>query len=47
LAVDKDHQPKWNPRAIADVRPELVDAFFKSPWDDASSHPLAGLEAGV
>ena len=47
LTVDKDHQPKWNPSAIADVRPELVDAFFKSPWDAASSHPLAGLEAGV
>lgn len=42
LAVDKDHAPKWNPARIEDVAPELVQAFFDSPWP-AHSHPLAAL----
>lgn len=39
LAVDKDHQPRWNPRRLEDVKPEDVAAFFKSPWP-AHAHPL-------
>ncbi|MFN3437393.1 MAG: enoyl-CoA hydratase/isomerase family protein [Acidovorax sp.] len=42
LAVDKDHAPKWNPARIEDVEPELVQAFFQSPWP-AHAHPLAVL----
>lgn len=42
LAVDKDHQPRWEPARIEDVSPELVQSFFKSPWP-AHSHPLAAL----
>jgi enoyl-CoA hydratase/carnithine racemase len=42
LAVDKDHTPKWNPTRIEDVAPEMVDAFFASPWP-AHSHPLRHL----
>lgn len=42
LAVDKDHAPKWNPARIEDVEPELVQAFFQSPWP-AQAHPLAVL----
>ena len=42
LAVDKDHAPKWNPAAIADVTPAMVDAFFVSPWP-AHAHPLRDL----
>ena len=42
LAVDKDHAPKWNPARIEDVEPELVQAFFQSPWP-AHAHPLAML----
>lgn len=42
LAVDKDHSPRWNPARIEDVNPELVAAFFESPWP-AHAHPLAAL----
>ncbi|MEO6293992.1 MAG: enoyl-CoA hydratase/isomerase family protein, partial [Burkholderiaceae bacterium] len=31
LAVDKDHQPKWQPARIEDVTPEMVLPFFNSP----------------
>jgi enoyl-CoA hydratase/carnithine racemase len=42
LVVDKDHAPKWNPAAVADVTPEMVEAFFASPWP-AHAHPLRDL----
>ena len=42
LAVDKDHAPKWNPARIEDVTPEMVQAFFASPWP-AHAHPLRAL----
>ena len=42
LAVDKDHGPKWNPGRIEDVTPELVQAFFESPWP-VHAHPLRDL----
>ncbi len=42
LAVDKDHAPRWNPAAIADVDAALVQAFFASPWP-AHAHPLRDL----
>lgn len=42
LAVDKDHQPRWNPERIEDVGPDLVDPFFASPWP-AGAHPLRAL----
>lgn len=42
LAVDKDHAPRWNPARIEDVTPEMVAAFFASPWP-AHAHPLRGL----
>lgn len=44
LAVDKDHQPKWQPAQIEDVTPEMVLPFFSSPWP-AHAHPLQGLNA--
>lgn len=43
LAVDKDHNPQWNPARIEDVPEELWRAFFVSPWP-AHSHPLAALQ---
>jgi len=43
LAVDKDHQPRWNPAHLEDVTPEMVDGFFVSPWP-RWGHPLAGLD---
>lgn len=42
LAVDKDHQPRWQPSAIEDVVPTLVSPFFESPWP-AHAHPLRQL----
>ena len=42
LAVDRDHAPRWNPSAIADVDAAMVDAFFVSPWP-AHAHPLRDL----
>jgi enoyl-CoA hydratase/carnithine racemase len=42
LAVDKDHQPRWNPSQISDVTNDMVAPFFESPWPDYT-HPLAHL----
>jgi enoyl-CoA hydratase/carnithine racemase len=42
LAVDKDHQPRWNPARVDEVTPEQVAAFFVSPWP-AHAHPLRAL----
>ena len=42
LAIDKDHQPRWNPAKLEEVGPETVAAFFESPWP-ADQHPLGGL----
>jgi enoyl-CoA hydratase/carnithine racemase len=42
LAIDKDHAPRWNPARIEDVTPEMVQAFFASPWPP-HAHPLRGL----
>ena len=42
LAVDKDHAPRWNPASLADVTPEMVQAFFRSPWP-TWAHPLRHL----
>jgi enoyl-CoA hydratase/carnithine racemase len=42
LAVDKDHQPRWNPPRLENVSPDMVAGFFESPWPPAA-HPLVGL----
>lgn len=42
LAIDKDHAPKWDPPRIEDVTPEMVQAYFASPWP-AHAHPLRAL----
>ena len=42
LAVDKDHQPRWNPASIEQVTLAMVEPFFVSPWP-AGSHPLKDL----
>lgn len=42
LAVDKDYSPKWSPARIEDVKPQMVQAFFASPWA-GTDHPLASL----
>ena len=42
LAVDKDHQPRWAPLRLEDVRPEVTASFFESPWP-GHAHPLRQL----
>jgi enoyl-CoA hydratase len=42
LAIDKDHQPQWNPARIADIDPAVVAAFFECPWP-SHAHPLRDL----
>lgn len=44
LAIDKDHQPKWQPSAVADVDAAQVSRLLSSPWS-AQAHPLAQLGA--
>ena len=43
LAVDKDHQPQWNPSTIEAVTADMVEPFFVSPWP-AAAHPLRDLD---
>ncbi|MEK8048437.1 enoyl-CoA hydratase/isomerase family protein [Ideonella margarita] len=43
LVIDKDHQPRWNPSHAEDVSPEMVQAFFASPWPE-HVHPLRELD---
>ena len=43
LVVDKDNNPQWDPPRVEDVTPEMIEAFFESPWP-ASVHPLASLK---
>jgi len=42
LAIDKDYTPQWQPSRIEDVKPQMVQAFFASPWT-AEMHPLRDL----
>ena len=42
LAIDKDHQPRWNPAQIEDVSEDQWRGFFNSPWP-AHAHPLRHL----
>lgn len=42
LAVDKDHQPRWEPAALQAVTAEMVAPFFDSPWP-SWAHPLREL----
>lgn len=42
LAVDKDHQPRWQPARIEDITAEMVAPFFLSPWP-VEGHPLQHL----
>ena len=43
LAVDKDHQPKWQPARIEEVTAEMIMPFFSSPWPE-QAHPLLALD---
>jgi enoyl-CoA hydratase/carnithine racemase len=40
--IDKDNAPRWKPATLAEVAPEMVEAFFEMPWP-AHAHPLRDL----
>jgi enoyl-CoA hydratase/carnithine racemase len=42
LVIDKDNAPRWLPACIEDVTPDMVLAYFSSPWT-AHNHPLRWL----
>ncbi|RQO72965.1 enoyl-CoA hydratase [Aquitalea sp. FJL05] len=43
LLVDKDRQPQWHYRQLADIPQDWVDSHFVAPWP-AAEHPLASLQ---
>ncbi|GAA6141033.1 enoyl-CoA hydratase/isomerase family protein [Hydrogenophaga sp. 5NK40-0174] len=43
LAIDKDHQPQWNPAKAEEVDQAQVSRYFESPWS-ADQHPLRHLD---
>jgi enoyl-CoA hydratase/carnithine racemase len=43
LLVDKDRQPQWHYRQLADIPQDWVDSHFASPWP-VNQHPLASLQ---
>lgn len=43
LLIDKDRQPKWNPASLQQASDAWVQRFFKAPWPDTVTHPLADL----
>jgi enoyl-CoA hydratase/carnithine racemase len=40
LLIDKDRKPAWSYKSTRDVPVEVLDSFFKAPWEQ---HPLADL----
>ena len=42
IVIDKDNTPVWQPARIEEVTPDMVQAFFTSPWA-THSHPLRDL----
>nr|WP_294864966.1 enoyl-CoA hydratase/isomerase family protein [uncultured Pseudogulbenkiania sp.] len=42
LLVDKDRQPQWSRKTLAEVDQAWVDSHFTAPWGDGE-HPLAAL----
>ena len=42
LVVDKDQNPQWNPKNLAEVSQEKIDHFFTTAWPDYA-HPLRDL----
>lgn len=43
LLIDKDNQPRWRPRTLAEITPEWIDQHCAEPAWPGSEHPLAHL----
>lgn len=43
LLIDKDKRPRWHPATLADADAEWVQRFFRAPWPEGQTHPLADL----
>jgi enoyl-CoA hydratase/carnithine racemase len=46
LVIDKDHAPRWEPAALADVTDEMVKRFLEPTWPD-HAHPLRHFHGAV
>ncbi len=44
LVIDKDNAPAWNPPALNQVTPQMVERFFDAVWPQ-HAHPLRHLRA--
>jgi enoyl-CoA hydratase/carnithine racemase len=42
LVIDKDNNPRWSPKTVEEVTPEMVSFHFESAWP-AYAHPLRTL----
>lgn len=42
VVIDKDNAPRWNPVALEDVSPDMIDHFFAAAWPQ-QAHPLRDL----
>lgn len=42
LVIDKDNAPQWNPPALDQVTPQMVERFFEPVWPEWA-HPLRNL----
>ena len=42
MVIDKDNQPVWQPATLAQVTPEMINAFFVQAWP-VHAHPLRDL----
>ncbi|GLR00040.1 enoyl-CoA hydratase/isomerase family protein [Dyella mobilis] len=44
LLIDKDRQPHWQPKTLAEATSAWSETFFQAPWHEGD-HPLANLGA--
>jgi enoyl-CoA hydratase/carnithine racemase len=42
LVIDKDNAPRWDPPSLAEVTPQMIEAYFEPAWP-AHAHPLRFL----
>jgi hypothetical protein len=40
--IDKDNQPNWRYKNVADIPQDIIEYFFTSLWAE-NEHPLLGL----